>query len=177
MKRCCSLLLILALLLPCLALGEEEARDEGFVIENSRTGRVINFTYPAIYEFVDDGKNGSYVFSSDGSFYVRLMVDAEGTPFYQSIANRHKDGEVLLLTEDFCIASTAESYLNDYLLDVAFQLDNGSAMVLQVICYPGKKTAYPLLLDLIGEFTDATPVESWLNDAWLPYIMAAEQGN
>ncbi len=175
MKRFCSLLLILALLLPCLALGEEEDRDEGFVIENSKTGRVITFTYPSAYNFIDDGRNGSYVFSADGSFYIRLIMDPEGTPYYESIANRHKSGEVLLLDDTFCIASTAENFLNDYLLDIAFQLDNGSALILQVICYPGKKTAYPLLLDLVGEFTDASPVEEWLNTAWLPYILSAEQ--
>ncbi len=177
MKRFCSLLLILAMLLPCIALGEEDERAEGFVMENARNGQTLAFTYPINCFFVDDGRNGSYVFSYDGSYYVRLMLDAEGTTYEQSIASRHTEDEVLLLTDQFCIASTAESFLHDYLLDIAFPLEDGCSMVMQVICYPGKKSVYPLLLDLIGEFTDPAPVEDWLNTAWLPYILSVGQGN
>ncbi len=192
MKRILSMLLVLSLLLPCLALADDctdSDRILGEVYCDDNPSRCVTFTYPAQYPSRSNHSLGTftYVYYDDYQYVaVWLMnADRERLSYFEycyithSAKNIHTS--VYTLTDQICAAGVFR-FICGFpcdpfdMLEIGITLDNGYFIKVQSMSYAGQVTGcYDLLLDILSSFVDTEPVENWLTKTWYPQVLAQEE--
>ncbi len=195
MKRILSMLLVLSLLLPCLALADEdveELRAVAVLYHEDTPSRRITFTYPAKCESCVDYAFAATCFFDvyyDDLQYVRVRLmpaDMERLSHFEDNYVLHptwklKNTGIYTLSDQMCVVGTFRDivyvgYDLFDLLEVGITLDNGYYIRVQSNCFSGQITGcYDLLLDILSSFVDTEPVEKWLTETWYPQVLAQEE--
>ncbi len=195
MKRILSMLLVLSLLLPCLALADEdveELRAVAVLYHEDTPSRRITFTYPAKYDSRAEYSAASQCFFNvyyDDFQYVAVWLmpaHMERLRFFENNYGTHsstklKHSSPYTLNDQMCAAGifSAERGLpcgSFDTLEIGITLDNGYFIIVQSNCFSGQVTGcYDLLLDILSSFVDTEPVEKWLTETWYPQVLAQEE--
>ncbi len=190
MKKMISLLLILVLLISvtCRAeVTEQNPKSMPKLAETYATNghHEVWFSYPEECEAFVDGKVGTCVFLNKTD-YVAINLEPERYTLADYISENEDDpddgvrfvteSEIYVLSDDIAVVSIRDALIVRTYLDyvkVGVALPDGSFVIVMAAC-PSENSAesgvYDLLLTILNSMTDATPVENWLNDVWLPFV-------
>ncbi len=195
MKRILAILLVLSLLLPCLALADEdveELRAVAVLYHEDTPSRRITFTYPAKCESCVDYAFAATCFFDvyyDDLQYVRVRLmpaDMERLSHFEDNYVLHptwklKNTGIDTLSDQMCVVGTFRDTLYAGcdpfdMVEVGITLDNGYYIRVQSNCFSGQVTGcYDLLLDILSSFVDTEPMEKWLTETWYPQVLAQEE--
>lgn len=56
-------------------------------------------------------------------------------------------------------------------VEVGLNLPGGVDVVVASQCRYGDAAVYDLLLTIVGSLTDAAPLQTWLEETWIPTVM------
>lgn len=56
-------------------------------------------------------------------------------------------------------------------VEVGLNLPGGVDVVVAFQCRYGDMAVYDLLLTIVGSLTDAAPLQTWLEETWIPTVM------
>ncbi len=134
--------------------------------------RKVTFSYPEGYYVLVDGKIGTFVHLNETD-YVTIAVLDEGKNPVQDFNETCPDLPVTVLSDTLSVISFQDEYIFRKYYDgveVGVTLADGSNLIAFAHCLAGNTEVYDLLLTILNSMTDATPVENWLNDVWLPSV-------
>lgn len=134
--------------------------------------REVTFSYPEGYYVLVDGKIGTFVHLNETDYVVIVVLD-EGEDPVQRFNETRPDLPVTVLSDALSVISFQDEYMVRRYYDgveVGVTLADGSNLIAYASCLTGGTDIYDLLLTILNSMTDATPVEEWLNDVWLPSI-------
>ncbi len=132
--------------------------------------REVTFSYPEGYYVLVDGEIGTFVHLNETD-YVTIAVLDEGKNPVQDFNETCPDFPVTVLSDTLSVISFQDEYMVGRYYDgveVGVTLADGSNLIVLAQCLAGNTEVYDLLLTILNSMTDATPVENWLNDVWLP---------
>ena len=173
-RRITAIVLCLLLLLTLTGHAEEAPRlVEGYVIRGSQR---IAFLYPEGCEIEIEDSIGTTVFLDDGS-YVALAIPRGGVSGVDDLLARMLDSEAIVqLSEDMHVSGIHgdDNHRMPFLdaVNIGINLPDGGNVGLTAFCPYGTTEVYGLLLTIVSSMTDATLLEEWLTDEWIPYITA-----
>lgn len=134
--------------------------------------REVTFSYPEGYYVLVDGKIGTFVHLNETD-YVAIVVLDEGKNPVQDFNEKCPSFPVTVLSDTLSVISFQDKYMVRRYYDgveVGVTLADGSNLIVYASCLAGGTDIYDLLLTILNSMTDATPVEEWLNDVWLPSL-------
>ncbi len=191
MKKSLSILLMLLVLLTSAACHAEETTQNPESVSKLAESYATNghhevwFSYPEECEVIVEGKIGTCVFLNETD-YVAINLEPERytlADYISEYEDNPDDGirllpecEINILSDEMAVVSIRNEYVGlaetyyDYVM-VGVALPDGSFVAAMATC-PSENSAktgvYDLFLTILNSMTDATPVENWLNDVWLP---------
>ncbi len=173
-RRITAIVLCLLLLLTLVGHAEEEPR----LVEGSATNgkQEVQFLYPETCAYLNEGKIGTFVYLDEDN-YITLCVPKPGVTGVEDLHDVMGNvGEIIALSDDLQL-STVHGDTNHFMPDldvveIGINLSDGGNVVVCTFCPYGATEVYDLLLTVVSSMTDATLLEEWLTDEWIPYVTA-----
>lgn len=173
-KRVLSALMALLLLIPAAGSAEEAP----MLLESyaSRGARQVTFAYPEGCTVEVEDKIGTMVFMDDET-YVVVVVTHKGSSGIDEIREAIGDSSLIFALTDGMHLYATHGMLNYPLLtnydyvEVGLNLPGGVDVVVASQCLYGDTAVYDLLLTIVGSLTDAAPLQTWLEETWIPTVM------
>ena len=172
-KRVLSALMALLLLIPAAASAEEAP----MLLESyaSRGARQVTFAYPEGCTVEVEDKIGTMVFMDDET-YVVVVVTHKGSSGIDEIREAIGDSSLILtLSDDMQLYATHGipnfPWMGSDIVEVGINLPGGVDVVVTAQCLYGDTAVYDLLLTIVASLTDAAPLQTWLEETWIPTVM------
>ena len=172
-KRVLSALMALLLLIPAAGSAEEAP----MLLESyaSRGARQVTFAYPEGCTVEVEDKIGTMVFMDDET-YVVVVVTHKGSSGIDEIREAIGDSSLIFaLTDDMHLYATHGipnfPWMGSDIVEVGINLPGGVDVVVTAQCLYGDTAVYDLLLTIVASLTDAAPLQTWLEETWIPTVM------
>jgi len=172
-RRITAILLCLLLLLPVAGMAEEEPRlVEGTV---SRGSKQVSFLYPETYRIQEEDYGGTFVFLNEID-YISLDIPTRGLSGVESLDDGAGDRSIVLSDNLYLWAVNGNAdgqTRNIDFVQAGVNLPDGGNVVLTAHTYHGRTAVYQVFLTILSSLTEeASLVEEWLTDEWIPYVTA-----
>ena len=161
-KRVLAALMALLLLIPAAASAEEAP----MLLESyaSCGARQVTFAYPEGCTVDARDKVGT------------LVVTKKGNSGIDEIQENIGDSSLILtLSDDMQLYATHGipnfPWMGSDIVEVGINLPGGVDVVVTAQCLYGDTAVYDLLLTIVGSLTDAAPLQTWLEETWIPSLM------
>lgn len=136
----------------------------------------VSFLHPADCYIFDDGSLGVFVYLN-ASAYVAVSIPGRGLSGTEKLReNIGEDTKIRMLSDDIYVFATHgdpnHRRFNVDIVSVGLNLPDGSGIIANADCGYGQTEIYDVLLCIVRSLTDATALEAWLNDEWIPFVCA-----
>lgn len=172
-KRVLSALMALLLLIPAAGSAEEAP----MLLESyaSCGARQVTFAYPEGCTVDARDKVGTLV-SIDENTSVSVVVTKKGNSGIDEIQENIGDSSLILtLSDDMQLYATHGipnfPWMGSDIVEVGINLPGGVDVVVTAQCLYGDTAVYDLLLTIVASLTDAAPLQTWLEETWIPSLM------
>ena len=172
-RRITAILLCLLLLLTLAGHAEEEPRlAEGTV---SRGSKQVSFLYPETYRIEEEDDIGTFVYLNEID-YITLSIPPRGLSGVESLDD-HAGDRSIILSENlhlWAVNGNADGQTRNIdFVQAGVNLPDGGNVVLTAHTYHGRTAVYQVFLTILSSLTEeASLVEEWLTNEWIPYITA-----
>ena len=139
-------------------------------------GKKVSFLHPADCYIGDEGSLGVFVYLN-ASAYVAVSIPGRGLSGTEKLReNIGDDAQIRMLSDDIYVFATHgdpnHRRSNVDIVSVGLNLPDGSGIIANADCGYGQTEIYDVLLCIVRSLTDATALEAWLNDEWIPFVCA-----
>ena len=105
---------------------------------------------------------------------VRLSGRVYGGRIDEIQENIGDSSLILTLSDDMQLYATHGipnfPWMGSDIVEVGINLPGGVDVVVTAQCLYGDTAVYDLLLTIVGSLTDAAPLQTWLEETWIPSV-------
>ena len=166
-------MICVGLLIVFSVCAEETNKLVSCVVTNG--AKQAAFLYPDYCYIEDDDTLGVFVYLNDTD-YVAISIPNRGLSGTEKLReNIGDDASIHVLTDDMNVFATHgddnHHRPNVDIVAVGIDLPDGTGIIANAECNNGTTEIYDVLLTIVDSFTDASTLETWLADEWIPNVL------